>query len=180
MQSSSLEHKQKTPDGYIHFGNLSGVFGVQGEAKFFLNNLNTSLFNKWVFVFTWQNNKIGECYEVKLRRGGGKKVVGTLKHKGNPITDTNFVRDLIGIELLIQEKDLPSLNEEEFYHHQLLGLLVEDQSGNSVGTIVEITPGTVDVLTIKMDSHFEYVPFIATRVLEVLTEKVVVSMPNRD
>mgnify|MGYP001238635154 CR=1 FL=1 len=180
MQSSSLEHKQKTPEGYIHFGSLSGVFGVQGEAKFFLNNLSTTLFDQWIVVYSWQDRQIGSRYEIKLRRGGGKKVLGRLRFEGQVVTDTNIVRDLIGTELLISESDLPSLDEEEFYHHQLLGLVVENQHGDLVGTIIEITPGTVDVLTIKTHSENEYIPFIASRVLDISSEKIVVSLPDRD
>jgi 16S rRNA processing protein RimM len=180
MQSSSLEHKQKTPKGYIHFGSLSGVFGVQGEAKFFLNNLNTSLFNKWIDVYCQINHKAGTRLQIKLRRGSGKKVLGPIKIDGTLITTVEDVQKYVGIDLLLLEKDLPSLDEEEFYHHQLLGMVVVDLKGELVGTITEITPGTVDVLTIRTTEEYMYIPFLSSRVLEIHTDKVVVSIHSVD
>ena len=103
-----------------------------------------------------------------------------MKIDGTLATTVEEVQKYVGIDLLILEKDLPSLDEEEFYHHQLLGLAVIDLKGEPLGTITEITPGTVDVLTIRTTEEYLYIPFLSSRVLEIHTDKVVVSVQPVD
>ena len=75
--------------------------------------------------------------------------------------------------LLLREEDLPVLEADEFYHHELLGLPVEDEAGVQVGSIVEITQGVVDVFTIRRTGIKEviYVPFTKQHVLLINQEK---------
>ena len=82
----------------------------------------------------------------------------------------------MGTELLLREQDLPSLEEGEFYHHQLLGLPVEDETGTRIGTIIEITQGVVDVFTIRRVGSKDvlYVPFTKQHVLTTTSEKMVI------
>lgn len=175
MQSSSLDHKSRTPEGFIHFGSISGVFGVQGEVKFFLHNLNSSLFNRWVTVQLWTGSELGQTIDIKARRGSGKKVVGKIRVADRIIASPEEARSFMQQEILIAEESLPSLESEEFYHHDLLGLSVVDQDGLPAGTVIEITPGTVDVLTIQTpERDLLYVPFIAEKVLSVSQDGLVI------
>ena len=77
---------------------------------------------------------------------------------------------------MLREQDLPSLEEGEFYHHQLLGLPVEDETGTKIGTIIEITQGVVDVFTIRRVGSKEvvYVPFTKQHVLTTTSDKMVI------
>jgi len=175
MQSSSLDHKSRTPEGYIHFGSISGVFGVHGEVKFFLHNLNSALLNRWVSVRLWSNDSFGETIDIKARKGSGKRVVGKIRIVDRIIDSPEEARTFMDKEILIAESSLPSLDAEEFYHHDLLGLPVVDQEGIPVGTVVEITPGTVDVLTIQTSERdLLYVPFITEKVLSVGQDGLVI------
>lgn len=175
MQSSSLDHKTKTPAGFIHFGSISGVFGVHGEVKFFLHNLDSALLNQWVTVRLWSGGEPEATIEMNARRGSGKRVVGKLRIDGRVVSSPEEARSFMQRELLIAETALPTLEDEEFYHHQLLGLPVLDEQGQAVGQVVEITPGTVDVLTIQApDRTLMYVPFISARVLHVTSDSIVI------
>jgi len=184
MQNSSVEFHKKTPEGYLRFGSISGVFGFNGEAKFFLYNPKTELYGKWLKVFSWEQNSVREAFDIELRKGAGKRVVGKVKRNGQLIQDESSIRKLMGTELLLLEADLPSLESDEFYHHQLLGLVVEYENGESIGHIQEITQGVVDVFTIRLHNSKEvmYVPFTKDHVLSTTLEKMVIrrydSEPN--
>ena len=176
MQSSSVEFHKKTPEGYLRLGSISGVFGFKGEAKFFLYNPNTDLFGQWLTVFVFTDKSAGQSLEVCLRKGSGKRVVGQVKEHGTLIQDEKRIRQLMGTELLLHERDLPTLGDGEFYHHQLLGLAVEDETGTQIGTIIEITQGVVDVFTIRRLQSKEvlYVPFTKQHVLRTTPQKMVI------
>ena len=176
MQNSSVEFHKKTPEGYLRLGSISGVFGFKGEAKFFLYNAKTELFGEWLTVFALQEKAVGKPYEIQLRKGSGKRVVGKIKVNGELLRDEQSIRLLMGTELLLREDDLPELDEDEFYHHQLLGLPVENENGDPVGAIVEITQGVVDVFTIRQANSKDvlYIPFTKEHVLSTTKEKMVI------
>lgn len=176
MQSSSVEFHKKTPEGYLRLGSISGVFGFRGEAKFFLYNPKTELFDKWITVFVLQDKSVGSALEIRLRKGSGKRVVGQIKEENCVIQDEQRIRQLMGTELLLREQDLPTLEADEFYHHQLLGLPVEDETGAQIGAVIEITQGVVDVFTIRRIGSKEviYVPFTKHHVLLINANKMVI------
>ena len=103
-------------------------------------------------------------------------MVGQVKENGTVIQDEKRIRQLMGTELLLHERDLPTLEDGEFYHHQLLGLPVEDETGTQIGAIVEITQGVVDVFTIRCLQSKEvlYVPFTKQHVLMTTPQKMVI------
>lgn len=182
MQNSSIEFHKKTPEGYLRLGSVSGVFGFKGEAKFFLYNPSTDLLGQWLTVFAFEDKSAGQSFDILLRKGSGKRIVGRIKEDGTLIQNETRIRQLIGTELLLREQDLPALEEEEFYHHQLLGLSVEDETGTRIGSIVEITQGVVDVFTIRRAGTKDvlYIPFTKQHVLTTTLEKMVIRSYDTD
>lgn len=176
MQNSSLDFHKQTPAGYIRLGSVSGVFGFRGEAKFFLYNRKTDLFGRWLTVYPWRNKQVSDPIEISLRKGAGKKVVGKMKVSGVLLSTEADVRSWMDTELLLKEQDLPALDADEFYHHQLLGLQVDDQEGNHVGTLIEITQGVVDVFTVRLLNSKDviYVPFTKEHVLDTNLERMII------
>jgi 16S rRNA processing protein RimM len=173
LQNSSLEFSQKAPSGFIVFGKMSGAFGIKGDAKIFLHNRDSELLGQWLTLFLFDGNKIGDPLEVKLR-GAGKKVVGEIKG----MTCPEDLDPLFGLELLLKENDLPDLeDDDEFYHHDLLGLEARTEDGQVLGTIEEITPGTVAIFTVSDGETEHFIPFISERVLEVKEKEYVVVVP---
>lgn len=55
-----------------------------------------------------------------------------------------------GLELRIPESDLPALPEGSYYHHQLVGLRVQDEDGCAVGVVDSILDtGAAPVLVVR-------------------------------
>lgn len=71
--------------------------------------------------------------------------------------------------LKITEEQLSDLTENEFYLHEIVGLEVEDESGNEIGTIKEVLqPGANDVWVIQREKKKDLlIPYIADCVLNV-------------
>jgi 16S rRNA processing protein RimM len=65
-----------------------------------------------------------------------------------------------GLDIRIAEEDLEALPEGSYYHHQLLGLRVEDPSGRPLGRAEEIleTGGGAPVLVVRGDGGEVLVP----------------------
>jgi 16S rRNA processing protein RimM len=69
------------------------------------------------------------------------------------IHDRNAAEALRGTELTVPRSALPALDEGEYYHADLLGLPVEDEAGESIGTVVAIDDfGAGDVIEIERPS----------------------------
>jgi 16S rRNA processing protein RimM len=96
------------------------------------------------------------------------------------IGDRILAGSLRGIELLLDREELDTLDEEEFYIGDLLGLDVYDAAGTRVGNVVNIfeTPAH-EVLVIRDNECVEnYVPFTFEHVPSVDPERgcIVVSL----
>ncbi|MDD5367680.1 MAG: ribosome maturation factor RimM [Anaerolineaceae bacterium] len=75
----------------------------------------------------------------------------------------------------ILKEGLPSLPEGEYYHHQLIGMQVFDESGNLVGTLNEIMEtGANDVYLVRSITGEEVLyPAVADVILSVDPDKKV-------
>ncbi|MBL7164163.1 MAG: 16S rRNA processing protein RimM [Anaerolineales bacterium] len=75
----------------------------------------------------------------------------------------------------VRTDDLPSLEEGEFYHHQLLGLrVIRDEDDSVLGTVVKIieTGGANDVFQVRSEDDTELLlPDIESVVLDIDIER---------
>jgi 16S rRNA processing protein RimM len=76
--------------------------------------------------------------------------------------------------------DLPKLPDGEYYHHQLIGLRVQTESGDAIGVLSEIiVTGANDVYVVKnQDGKEELLPAVKNIILSVdLSQGVMVVHP---
>ena len=90
---------------------------------------------------------------------------------------------LRGMDLRIPEEDLAALPPGSYYHHELRGLRVEDESGRAYGLVADIleTGAGADVLVVRGASGETLVPLVSTFIVEVDLEgkKIVTGKPPR-
>ena len=69
--------------------------------------------------------------------------------------------------------DRPPLDDGEYYHHQLLGLSVIDESGKNLGKIADILEtGANDVFIVRAESGMEFMlPYLDSLVIAVDLER---------
>jgi 16S rRNA processing protein RimM len=82
--------------------------------------------------------------------GAPAKVVARRHARGRPVIrlDRRVPR---GAQLEVPQEALAAAGEDEYYVFQLVGLRVEEEGGNDLGTVTDVVPGVVnDVL--ELDS----------------------------
>ena len=111
-----------------------------------------------------------------LVAGEPAKVVASKRARGRPVIrlDRRVPR---GAALQVPRSSLAPPGEDEFYVVDLIGLLVEDETGASVGTVTDVAPGVAnDVL--ELDSGLS-LPMVEDCVRHVdLAARRIVIAPN--
>lgn len=85
-----------------------------------------------------------------------------------------------GCSIAVAARDLPEIDEQEIYWHQLQGLKVFSKSGEDLGAIDDLLEaGSNSVIVVRNDKREIMVPFIDEFVVEVdyTGKKVIVDLP---
>lgn len=111
-------------------------------------------------------DRAGRPFEVLSVRPQGNVVVARFKG----VDDRTAAEALNGTDLFVDRSALPAdLADDEFYHADLVGLAVRDDSGNAIGRVHAVQNfGGGDILDIRLNSGKEaLVPFTAAAVPQV-------------
>ena len=129
-----------------------GAHGIGGEVRLKL------------FAQSVDSLKLYEAVQVgdrqltlkQVKAGGGAAIARFAE-----IGDRNAAEGLRGSLITVPRSALPPLEEDEYYHADILGLPCEDTGGQAVGTVVAIENfGAGDVLEIETaDGKRTMVPF---------------------
>ena len=90
------------------------------------------------------------------------------------VTDRNAAESLKGTELYVERDQLPDdLDEDEFYHTDLIGLTVKDELGQKIGTVHALFDfGGGDLLELKLiKQKMVLIPFSKAAVPEIKIEE---------
>jgi 16S rRNA processing protein RimM len=112
------------------------------------------------------HDEAGRAFEVASARPA--KEVSIVRFKG--IATREAAEALNGTALFVERSALPAdLEEEEFYHTDLIGLAVRDESGVEIGTVSAIHDfGAGDILEVRRDGGPSImIPFTRAAVPEV-------------
>jgi 16S rRNA processing protein RimM len=105
-----------------------------------------------------------ETFPVTAIARHGKKVLLTLKD----FSSINQVLALVGRELYVRRGQLPELSEGEYYWCDLIGLRVETDQGEVLGTLTEIiATGSNDVYVVKSGEREYLIPALEEIVREI-------------
>ena len=177
-------HISKAEDSVIQdhltLGKITGVFGLKGEVRVFLHNPRTDLFDKKRPIVLYISPESIVEKKMSCRSGAGKRIIGKLEG----VSSVEQARSFIGATICIHPKHLPHPEENEFYHYQLLGMLVSTPSGIILGNVTEIVPSgliedgdnskdqalednQIDILIVEDETMKYYIPFTKEEVLEV-------------
>lgn len=109
--------------------------------------------------------KDGRAFEIQDIRPAGEMVVVRFKD----IRDRSTAERLTGTELFVDRSVLPSEEEDEFYHADLVGLAVRDETGAEAGKVIAVQNfGGGDILEITFHGRKGLlIPFSQAAVPEV-------------
>ena len=158
-----------TFDKPVTLAAITGAHGVTGEVrlKLFGEGLETLKLHK--------NFNEGALTLKKLRDDGKGGAIARFAE----VPDRTAAEQLRGTVLTVPRSTLPPLEEGEYYHADLIGLAVETDAGEALGTVVGVENyGAGDILEIERPTGKRFmVPMIEDAVLQWDGERVVVAAP---
>jgi 16S rRNA processing protein RimM len=84
------------------------------------------------------------------------------------IADRDAAAALTRMRILVRADDMPALDEDEFYHHEVHGFAVVTSDGRALGTIAEtMSTGLNDVWVVRGEGREHLIPIIADVVREI-------------
>jgi 16S rRNA processing protein RimM len=138
-QSGSLKNSE--PE-FLVAGKLRKSHGLTGEMSIEVLTDHPELLREGFTVF------LGKDYEkhiISSFRMADK--LGLIRIKG--FDNPESLRGFNNAYLYFKMKDMPVLEDEEYYHHELIGLEVRNEDGTLAGTLTEIiVTGANDVYVI--------------------------------
>ncbi len=143
----------------IRVGQVTGAYGVAGAVKVLPLTDFGDRFDPGARVMLE-----GEPREVEWSRPATPGLV--IKLRG---IDNRTVADLFrGHYLEVPEETVRPLSDGRFYHHQLVGLVVQTSSGRRLGTIAEILERPANDVWVSREGTIEHlIPATRDAVVEV-------------
>lgn len=157
------------PDGLVHLGRITGLFGVQGWVKIFSHARPREAI---IDYSPWLVKTTGDWREMVVEdgRAQGKGVVAKLAG----VDDRDQASQLIGADIAIRFSQLPPPSKGEYYWAQLVGLEVINLVGQSFGKVDHLfETGANDVLVVRNGKE-RWLPATANVIREVDLEAGVI------
>lgn len=139
--AKSSPSAQKLPDDLVLVGAVAGAFGVKGEVRLRSFTAEPDAIVDYAPFFhadgrpaltlkSWRSVKDGMAVIAK------------------EVISREDAMALRNTKLYVPRAALPPVEEDEFYHVDLIGLLVEALDGVSLGEVKSVIPGPQDLLEI--------------------------------
>jgi len=146
---------QKETNGKICLGAIAGAHGVKGEVK--------------IKTFTQQPQDIGAYGPLETEEGDVTfSIVSSRPDKIGVVATIEGLKDrddaqrLKGTRLYVRRKALPEVEEETWYHADLVGLKVRGKEDREYGTVIAIHNfGAGDMVEVALSAGGEsiFIPF---------------------
>lgn len=152
----------------IVLGRIVAPFGIQGWVKIHPFGDDPLSWRKmpqwWVSPDdagapeTWRQLALRDC------RMQGKSLVAAFAD----VTDRSAAEALEGLYVGAPREALPAPGTDEYYWADLVGLAVENRTGEALGTVSGLlSTGVHDVLQVADDEFERLIPFVASYVDEI-------------
>ena len=151
----------------VTLGRVGKTHGINGWLRLYSFTDPTSNITEYRRFYTTLGQQHAELVMDQLREHGND-LIAHFEGYDNPET----AQQLVGAELQIEADKLPALETEEFYWHQLLGLLVINSEGQSLGKVDRLLEtGANDVLVVQptetsIDQHERLIPYLSGTVIK--------------
>jgi 16S rRNA processing protein RimM len=154
------------PDKPVTLAAIAGAHGVTGDVR--LKLLGEGLES----LKHHKSFNDGALTLSKLRDDGKGGAIARFAE----VADRTAAEVLRGTVLTVPRSALPPLEEGEFYHSDLLGLPVETEAGDAVGTVCAVENfGATDVVEIERpDGKTFMAPLTEAAVIEWNAERLVI------
>lgn len=164
------------PDDFVLLGKVTRAHGIRGEIKVYPYSGDPQWFvtNYSQLLLFAAVNMDPVTYTVEHARVQGKHVL--LKLVG--CQDRNHAEMLVGLEVYVQDGDLPDPGEEEFYLRDLVGKNIVDIDGAPLGQGTRIMEtGAHNILVIERSGKEYLVPVVGEFIVAIKEDSVILELP---
>jgi len=144
--TSIYQHRNETvvvPDGYIAIGRVTAAHNLRGEVRVELHTDFPERFAPGVEIFVGS-----ELHENTVETVRPHKMMLLIKLAG--IRDRSEAEQLRGQWLFVKEADAITLDDDTFWVHEIIGMKVQTDEGESLGTISDVIfTGANDVYVLQ-------------------------------
>jgi len=154
-------------------GAIAGSFGVKGDVrlKSFCGEPND------IALYAPLVTEDGRSFDLRLT----KSVKNGFAARLSGVTSKEAADALRGVRLFAPRDRLPGLDEDEFYHADLIGMEVLDTGGTRLGRIKAVlNHGAGDLLEIETGSGTALLPFTRASVptVDVTQRRIIADPPD--
>ncbi len=155
-------------------GTITGAWGLNGQVKVRSHSDDPGRFATGRTVYL-----DGRPSRIMSSHEAGSAIV----IKFDLVADRTHAEAMRGVDLTVPPEELEPLPSGSYYHYQLIGLEVHDETGSRLGTIVEVIfTGANDVYVVRDGKRETLVPALVDVIVSVDTElecnKMVVRLPE--
>lgn len=145
----------------IFIGKITRPHGILGEVKV---QTEPEMFEVLMDVERVYLGDARKPYTVSGSRAHQDSFLFRLKE----VPDRNAAETLRGLEVFVDEADLPDLEDGEYYSHDLIGLKVLDETGAALGQVADVLgTGANDVYLIQGGPRELLLPAIESVILGI-------------
>lgn len=143
----------------IKIAKIVSAHGLNGEVKIFPYTDDLSNFKEYKQIYI-----DGEELEIISQKIASKFIV--LKLKGFDYIDD--VKRLLNKDVFIDKAQMPSLDEGEYYIHELIAMEVFSEADEFIGTVKDVMETSANyVLVIDHDGKEALIPFVKAFIKEL-------------
>lgn len=136
----------------LQIGVITSTHGIKGEVKVFSTTDDNKRFKKLKECFIEFKNEM-----IPVKASGCKFFKNLVILKFEDINDINDVEKYKQCKLFVDREHAVSLEKDEYFITDLIGLVVAKEDGTILGKVTEIIPtGANDVYVITGDEKKEY------------------------
>lgn len=161
---------------YYQVGEIVNTHGIKGEVR--IQSVTSHPEERYAkgSQLLWVNAKQNKEEWLTVSSHRLHKSFHLLTFEG--ITNINDVMAYVGGTLNVTDDQLLDLEDDEFYHHDIIGLTVVDEDRQVIGELVEIIEtGANDVWVVKRQGQKDLLlPFIdeVVKLIDFETDEIVV------
>ncbi len=162
-------------DRFLAVGKVVKVHGIRGEVKILIYSQDFHQFVQYLKLYTLEESKINSWHVKKVRRQGRCALV-----LFDGLSSRDEAQRLVGLEVFVDKRDLPPLEDDEYYWYQLKGLKVVTTSGEHLGVITDIFDnGAHDIYVVSHGTREILIPAVESIIVDISLEKqlIVVDPP---
>lgn len=162
-------------DRFILIGKVAKPHGLRGEVKLhtYSDQPETVLqYSQVVLVDNSGHLSAG----LKIEKGRLQGKIAVIKLQS--IDDRNSAEAIQGHGILLDKKDLPAVEEDEYYWYQLYDLPVYTNTGDKLGMVSNIfSNGAQDIMVVKDGAQEYLIPLLDTIIKEHNKEEIIIEPP---